>query len=282
MSGVQADGPITQDAAYQNYLILLNNSVAQSSTLALHDYINSQGLYVASKDQQTPFQIWGDGTMLNGGDGVRIASDTAHMSQRSIQDVLDTGTTKITPDIIRSRFPTSATTEQGAMLPLEQWSDSMKSRAYTQFSTVHDLVLSAVNPRMGHVSADMSWFYLKVSRNGMEGYLGRGTNDWAVLADRGHAARLRTRVDTDGAVYYGTEDDKWLSVGTVGVNKGYIGLYGWKTTGYPAWSYDPASKQLISGLANGPLSVAEYSDGHLYCYGGSGYAPAQVDIEYVP
>ena len=26
MSGVQADGAITQDAAYQNYLILLNNS----------------------------------------------------------------------------------------------------------------------------------------------------------------------------------------------------------------------------------------------------------------
>src|SRR5207249_4713060 len=35
MSGVQADGSITQEAAYQNYLIFLNNSVVQSSSLAL-------------------------------------------------------------------------------------------------------------------------------------------------------------------------------------------------------------------------------------------------------
>ena len=102
-----------------------------------------------------------------------------------------------------------------------------------------------------------------------------------MLADKSNAARLRTRVDTDGAVYYGTEDDKWLSVGTVGANKGYVGLYGWKTTGYPAWTYDVSSRQLISGLANAPIGIKEYSDGHLYCFAGSGYAPTNVDIEYV-
>jgi hypothetical protein len=134
---------------------------------------------------------------------------------------------------------------------------------------------------MGHVSADISYFYLKVSRNGMEGYLGRGANDWAVLADRDHAARLRTRTD-QGAVYYGTDDDKWLSVGTVGANKGYVGLYGWKTTGYPAWSYDVANRVLTSGLVAAPLGIHEYSDGYLYCYSGAGYAPVTVDIEYVP
>ena len=281
MSGVQADGSITQNAAYQNYLILLNNAVTQSATLALHDYLNKNGLYVASVDQPTPFQVWGDGTLLNGGDGVKIASDTAHMSQQSIQDVLDTGSTSITPDRIRSQFPTFARAESGAMLPLEQWSDSMQGRANEEFDGVHDIVLSLAHPRMGHVSADISYFYLKVSRNGMEGYLGRGANDWAVLADRDHAARLRTRVDA-GAVYYGTDDDKWLSVGTVGANKGYVGLYGWKTTGYPAWKYDAENRQLTSGLAGAPLSIKEYSDGYLYCFGGPGYGPANVDIEYVP
>ena len=91
MSGVQADGSIAQATAYQNYLILLNNAVTQSATLAVHDYLNKTGLDVASVDQPTPYQVWGDGTLLTGGDGVRIASDTAHMSQQSIQDVLDNG-----------------------------------------------------------------------------------------------------------------------------------------------------------------------------------------------
>ena len=111
MSGVQADGSITQATAYQNYLILLNNAVTQSATLAVHDYLNKNGLDVASVDQPTPYQVWGDGTLLTGGDGVRIASDTAHMSQQSIQDVLDKGSTTITADKIRSRFPTSARAE---------------------------------------------------------------------------------------------------------------------------------------------------------------------------
>jgi hypothetical protein len=282
MSGVQVDGSITLETAYQNYLVFLNNSVAQASTLLLHDYINRNGLYVASKDQPTPFQIFGDGTMLKGGDGVRIASETAQMSQQSIQDVLDKGATSISPDRIRNRFPTMAQTESSKeMLPLEQWSDSMKDRAFKEFTNVHDVVLSYVRPRIGHISADMGSFMLKLSRNGMEGYLARGSNDWAVLADRDHAARLRPRIDGD-ALYYGTEDDKWLSVGTVGVNEGYVGLYGWKTTGYPAWKYDVVTRRLSSGLSSGAVGLKDYSDGHIYCYGGSGYAPAEVELEYVP
>ena len=50
----------------------------------------------------------------------------------------------------------------------------MKAQASVEFAKVHDLILSSVHPWIGHVSADLSWFLLKVSRNGMEGYLGRG------------------------------------------------------------------------------------------------------------
>ncbi len=108
MSGVRAEGSVNLESAYQNYLVFLNNSVGQASTLLLHDYVNRQGLYVASKDHPTPFLIYGDGTMLKGGDGVKIASETAQMSQQSILDVLERGTTQITPELIRSRFPTMA------------------------------------------------------------------------------------------------------------------------------------------------------------------------------
>jgi len=281
MSGARPDGSLNQDTAYQNYLVLLNNSVVQSSTLLVHDYINRTGLYVASKDHPKPFLIYGDSTMLNGGEGVQIAGETAHMSQQSIQDILDRGTTQFTPELIRGRFPTMAQAESSKeMLPLEQWSDSMRDRAYTEFKSVHDVVLSYVRPRIGHISADMGAFVLRLSRNGMEGYLARGKNDWAVLSDRDNAVRLRAR-DDGGALYYGTEDDKWLSVGTVGANEGYVGLYGWKTTGYPAWKYDVVSRRLTSGLAGAAVGIKEYSDGHIYCYGGAGYVPAEVEVEYV-
>ncbi len=281
MSGVRAENGVDLQTAYQNYLVFLNNSVVQASTLLLHDYVNRTGLYVASKDHPAEYLVYGDGTMLNGGDGVKIASETAQMSQQSIQEVLERGTTQITPELIRSRFPSMARSESTReLLPLQQWSDSMRARAENEFKAVHDVVLSYVRPRIGHISADMGGFILRLSRNGMEGYLSRGNNDWAVLSDRNHATRLRVRLD-GGAAYYGTDDDKWLSVGTVGDNQGYVGLYGWKTTGYPDWKYDVATRRLSSGLAGAQMGIKEYSDGHIYCYSGAGYVPAEVELEYV-
>lgn len=110
MSGVGADAAngIPRDTAYQNYLMFLTSTVAQSAPLALHDDLNKSGLLVASRDQPTAYQVFGDNTMLNGGAGLGIASDTAHLSQQSIRDVLDTGTTTVTRDLIQSRFPTVA------------------------------------------------------------------------------------------------------------------------------------------------------------------------------
>ena len=181
--------------------------------------------------------MWGDGTLLNGGDGVKVASDAAHMSQQSIQDVLDTGATSITRDKIGpdSRHPHAPSQARCSLF--EQWNDCMRNRANQEFDSVHDMVLSLAHPRMGHVSADISYFYLKVSRNGMEGYLGRGPNDSGRPGRRDHAARLRTRVD-QGAVYYGTDDDKWLSVGTVG-EPGTSGCMAGNSPGIPLGATTP-------------------------------------------
>ena len=82
--------------------MFLTSTVAQSAPLALHDDLNKSGLLVASRDQPTAYQVFGDNTMLNGGAGLVIASDTAHLSQQSIRDVLDTGTTTVTRELIQS------------------------------------------------------------------------------------------------------------------------------------------------------------------------------------
>ena len=277
MSGVRADGPISQVAAYQNYLIFLNNAIVQGAPLSLHDYLNNRGLFVASEDQKTPFEIFGDGTMLNGGEGVRIACETAHMSQQSIQDVLDTGTTAVAKDVIRRRFPTAARTESGETVTLQQWNESMKARAFTQFSSVHDVVLSMVHQKMGHVSQDQDFFLVHLAQGGKEGYLGRTSGEWATLVDKEHATKLRRRT-FNNQTYYGTEDGWWLSVGTALGRRGSVGFWWWRNSGEPDWQYDEATKRLTSSYFN-RVGMSIGDDGYLYCW--DGYAPAETRVETV-
>jgi Domain of unknown function (DUF4157) len=277
MSGVQPDGPISRDVAYQNFLTFLNNSVVQSSSLALHDYLNTSGVYVTSKDQKDrPFLLYGDNTMLSGGDGVRIASDTAHMSQQSIQDVLDKGTTSLTKEVVQSRFPTSARPERGDdMLPLQQWNASLRDRALAVFEGVHDIILGVLNPHMGHVSQDQDYFLIKLSYGGLQGYLGRDSSQWAVLADHDHAAKLRVRYYED-QIYYGTEDGWWLSVEAAAGRRGYVGFYWWDNAGHPDWKYDKQAKRLTSSFYDrAPMSIG--SDSYIYCW--SDYPAADVELQ---
>jgi Domain of unknown function (DUF4157) len=152
MCGVQADGS-TQEISYQRYLAFLNSTVVQSASGALHDYFNATSLWVSSNAIQTPFQIWGDDTMLNGGDGVRIAGETAHMSQQSIVDILTTGQTAITAQAIWDRFPNRVRGGNNQMLPLEQWNDSVRGLAFSLFPDLHYYLLRAF-PRIEYISVD--------------------------------------------------------------------------------------------------------------------------------
>jgi hypothetical protein len=150
--GVRAVGHTSQPAAYRNYLAFLNSTVVQSASGVLHDHFNDSSLWVASTARRTPFQIWGDNTMLSGGDGVEIAGNSAHMSQQSIVDILGTGTTPITEQAIRDRFPTQVQSG-GQMYPLRAWHEKIRGLADDLFADVHYYLLRAL-PRIGHISID--------------------------------------------------------------------------------------------------------------------------------
>lgn len=279
MSGVGADAAhgISRDSAYQNYLMFLDSAVAQSAPLALHDDLNKSGVFVASRDQTTPYQVFGDNNMLKGGAGLGVASDTAHLSQQSIQDVLDKGTTTISRDKIQSRFPSVARSQSGDVLPLQQWNASLKGHAFTVFEGVHDLVLGTLQPRMGHVSQDLSHVVIQLSYQGKQGYLGRDADGWGRLVDRDNATRLRLRT-ADGQSYYGTDDDWWLSVGTTGVRAGYVSFYWWNNCGHPDWKYDRATKRLTSAYSSrAGMSIRD--DGFIYCW--PSYPAADVELQDV-
>ena len=46
---------------------------------------------------------------------------------------------------------------------------------------------------------------IKLSHNGLQGYLGIGTDQWGCLVERDRAARLTTTTDK-GYLFYGTSD----------------------------------------------------------------------------
>jgi hypothetical protein len=155
MSGVVADGTTPVEQSYQNFLALLNGTVGQSASGVLHDHFNKASLTVASVQRTVPYQVFGDDTMLDS-DGAFWASLVAKLSQDSILDLLSTGSTTKSADLIYSYFPTSVQAGSGQMLPLETWQLSAEIRSLAQdlFPSVHWRWLSA-RPRIGYVSTDL-------------------------------------------------------------------------------------------------------------------------------
>ena len=121
---------------------------------------------------------------------------------------------------------------------------------------------------------------MKLSYNGLQGYLGKGTDGWACLVEQDRAARLTTKTDSN-QTFYGSDADGWLSVGTTAGRNGYVGFYPWNSAGWPNFKYDAATKRLTSDLGNGPMSLMMLYDGYVYCWAGDGYAAADVELETV-
>jgi hypothetical protein len=83
-------------------------------------------------------------------------------------------------------------------------------------------------------------FTIRLSLNGVtQGYLGVNDGGWAVLVDANDALRLGWY--PYNAVTYirqAGSTSSYMSVGTVGANKGYVGFYGWGTAGNAGWTLE--------------------------------------------
>jgi hypothetical protein len=157
-SGVRATGRATREQAYQAYLAFMNSSVVQAGSGALHDYFNERSLTVGSPAHPAGFQIWGDETLVTSGDGVRIAAETARMSQQAIEELTTTGQTSVTIPQIRDQFPDRVQAAGGQMLSLENWNNSDQLHRLlweTVFPDVHYRIVDTFGPTMGRISQDM-------------------------------------------------------------------------------------------------------------------------------
>lgn len=154
VAGVQKAGFRSEVDAYKHYLTFMNNAGVQLTSGLLHDQLNTDGLYVASEDHPAPFQVYGDCTLMDGGDGVRIAAETAQLSQASITELLATGKSAITVAQIFHRFPTKVRDAGTAVVSLEQWNNAQRQRAEGLFANPKIAGLRVAVPRIGKISVD--------------------------------------------------------------------------------------------------------------------------------
>ena len=152
-------------AAYRNYLTFLTSAVTQLSSANIHDYYNEHSLWVASAARPKAFEIWGDDTLLtgaNGVEGVQHTSETTLLSQRALREIIETGSTQITTQMIRDEFPSKAGASGTSLKNLQDWAqDQRKFCEDTIFSDfiprLKQLAIILGSPRMGIVSQDQEF-----------------------------------------------------------------------------------------------------------------------------
>jgi hypothetical protein len=160
-SGVIETGSTDQEAAYQNYLTFLTSAAAQLASANMHDYYNSNSLWVASPQHSDPYLVWGDDTLLsgkNGGAGVQETSAAAQLSQRALREILETGGTTVQTADIRMRIPTKAGADPGSVTDLLKWNDAQRPFCEKTFAgfipTLTNLLSRLTSPRLGITSQD--------------------------------------------------------------------------------------------------------------------------------
>ena len=91
--------------AYQQYLTFLSSVIAQAAANAVHDKFNEKSVWVASTTDAEPYLVYGDDTLFrkDGACGAQRTSETAHMSQESIRELLERGT----PTSTRNKYARS-------------------------------------------------------------------------------------------------------------------------------------------------------------------------------
>ena len=155
-SGVVADGS-SVGSSYKRFLAFLGAGVVQLSSNTVHDHFNGESLWVSSNAHPEPFQIWGDNTMIRSGDGYRIANAAAQLSQRSIQEILATGSTVHTEQEISGHFPTKVhdnAQTRSASRSLEDWAYGLKGQVGGWFDGLKNRAVGGFRTRLEPINID--------------------------------------------------------------------------------------------------------------------------------
>ena len=154
VSGVRPDGS-TLGGSYKRWLAFLGAGVVQAASNTIHDSFNSSSLWVSSQGHPNPYQIWGDNTMIKGGGGYQIASSTAQLSQRSLRELLEGGTTNVAVADIAQHFPSRVHPAYNiGPAPLEQWAYGSQQFVNGLFDGLKNRAVGTLRLRLGPVNID--------------------------------------------------------------------------------------------------------------------------------
>lgn len=160
-SGVKENLHGTRQENYQAYLQMLASSVIQlCGAASVHDYLNNTSLWVSSPAHPDPYQVWGDETLLAGGEGAQEIVTTTKLSWDSIESIVTTGTTGVTPESIKRCFPDRISFERDSLRrgiqdfhDLYLWPLCTKS-IFPKAYGVKATMLDAFSSTLGKVSID--------------------------------------------------------------------------------------------------------------------------------
>ncbi|HXW80055.1 MAG TPA: DUF4157 domain-containing protein, partial [Acidimicrobiales bacterium] len=182
VSGVRPDGS-TLEGSYKRWLAFLSCGVVQVSSNTVHDHFNSSSLWVASDNHLEPFQIYGDNTMLKSGDGSRIASETAQLSQRSLLELLGKGTTDVTAADIAHNFPNRVhNLATHSVQRLEDWAYGFQAEANGIFDGFKNRAVGFLRTRLAPVNIDHtgSWHWEPVNGPATDIAVGGDRAVWSI------------------------------------------------------------------------------------------------------
>ncbi|MFC6878717.1 eCIS core domain-containing protein [Actinomadura yumaensis] len=223
VAGVGTDTFRSRMDAYKHYIRLMRNSGAQVSSGVLHDHFCKEGLYVASTAHPTAYEVYGDCHMMDGGDGVRIAAETAQLSQAAIVDLLSGGTTPITTAQIFGRFPTRVR-QGGSLVSLQAWNDAQKPLAETLFLNKKIVAARVSVPRLDNLTLDTTggWRWDAVPGSLTDIAVGGDGTVWGVSRTATSDQRGYTVQKLNGAVWETVEGAGGVAIAVDGAGVPYV------------------------------------------------------------
>jgi hypothetical protein len=159
ISGLIGDGDHEQRDAYAAYLTMLGSSSVHLAAKVAHDYLNQRSLVVSSGPDGLPIRLYGDRTLLTGGDGTLRAAQAAAASRRAITELLRCGETDVSSREIFESFPDHVQ-QDGRLVTLEEWHrtglrDLCFQKLFGRLSTrATRFVLSGAFRQLGTPTAD--------------------------------------------------------------------------------------------------------------------------------
>lgn len=275
---------VDRDTAYQHYLTFLSSLITQLSCNAVHDAFNEKSLMVSSENHRTPYQVYGDDSLFtgkNGSDGATITSESAHLSQQSVDELLNTGTTQITVDDIRRSFPTRVW-DGKTMNTIEAWATGLEDWAIREVFNSSEFLLkrlgSQLSPRVINFSKDQAfantwytdldnagWSYADTVLAGDRLFAASNGLAYELRPNNGKVVGVKTIPDASGETHIAT-NGSMLFAG----NAGYVSALQLNPSLSPAW------KTPLTGLRSLPVRVL-YAGGRLFA--GSNGAVHEIDPE---